>query len=156
MSTNPLMKRVMIGALTVCAWLPVTPALAAPTQCTVVSQLPNNLLYKPSNFHGGRGPSWLFGCQVKNLWPAGSTLKIYGENGNVLRYKFKMWDPGHYTFGRRYYVGVGSSSAELRRQALAAGGSAIYIQGKGNLCYKINNPLLRQGNLQAVPGRGRC
>jgi hypothetical protein len=156
MSNKYSLTRIIPLSLALCALLNTTPALAAPTQCTVVSQLPNNLLYKPSNFHGGRGPSWLFGCQVKNLWPAGSTLKIYGENGNVLRYKFKMWDPGHYTFGRRYYVGVGSSSAELRRQALAAGGSAIYIQGKGNLCYKINNPLLRQGNLQAVPGRGRC
>lgn len=149
---------VLATALAVCVALSFNPApaLAAPSQCTIVNTLPNNILYKPSNFHGGRGPSWLFGCQAKSLWPAGRTLKIYGENGSVLKYKFSMWDPGTHTFGRRYYVGVGSTANELRRQALVAGGNAIYIQGKGNICYKINSPLNRQGNLTAVPGRGPC
>jgi len=132
------------------------PSLAAPSQCTVVSTLPHNILYQPANVHGGRGPSFLLGCQVRNLWPAGATLRIYGENGSTLRYAFRMWDVGHHPYGRRYYTGVGTSSAGLLQLAQAAGGSAIYIQGKGNTCYKINNPNNRQGNLVPISGFGSC
>lgn len=133
-----------------------TPSFAAPDSCTVVSTLPNNILYKPANVHGGRGPSFLLGCQVRNLWPAGATLRIRGENGSTLRYSFRMWDVGHHPYGRRYYTGVGTTSNQLRQQALAAGGSAIYVQGKGNICYKIDNPNNRQGNLTPISGFGPC
>ncbi|NDC37150.1 MAG: hypothetical protein EBZ48_03755 [Proteobacteria bacterium] len=148
-------------AIGVGAHISAPSALAVPPQCgEIVTRWPDNMLYKPANFHGARGPSWINGCQAKQHWTGsnkfGSRLRIYGEDGTILRYRFKLWDPGTHTFGRRYYTGVGTTSQKLLQQAQAAGGNAIYIQGKDTRCYKVKNPLNRQGKIRALPGLGAC
>ena len=135
--------------------------------CGTVLDLTNNYntLYKPSNVHGGRGPSWISGCQsnAKAYRPNVSKFSIYSALGVKIG-TFKRYDPGHRPYGARFYTGLPggspSTSTSLRSRARAQGGgsSNIYLQVKtanGGTCFKINTPTTRQGAITPQPGNGR-
>ncbi len=102
------------------------------------------ILYKPSNLHGGRGPTFL----VQN--PSERTglrrLKIKDANCKVISY-FGLYRTDN-PYGSRYYQksgGSGHSAAQLLRLAKKAGSTAIFVEGKNNRWIKVNNPNVRQG-----------
>lgn len=153
-------KFVIVGAICGAALLvTAAPSFAIPSGCTTAVSLPGNFLYKPANFHGGRGPSFLLGCQQHRNWPSKSTLNIFGEDGSVVG-RFRLYDSGHHPYGRRYYTGLAGgfpgTSGVLAKNAKKHGGKKIYILGKGGTCFIINNPNSRQGSLNTVSGNGSC
>ena len=117
---------------------------SAVSGCSSISSPPSGVLYKPSNVHGGRGPSLICSCGVKNSCPYGS-ITIVSGNGST-RGSFRMFDAGHRPYGRRFYTY--GNAGQL-------GHSPVYLKvGRG--CWKINNPFSRQGNVFITAGRGAC
>lgn len=121
-----------------------------------------NIKYKSQNVHGGRGPSFIMGCQVQSAWPISTYLAnfpIYSVMGNEIG-RFVVFDPGHRPYGNRSYSGLPGGyppdSNTLLNSALADGSTEIFVNVKGNTCYKVNNPTIDQGTISAVGGTGGC
>jgi len=124
----------------------VPPGQGASSPCgTVVSiDAVRWVLYKPSNLHGGRGPTFL--VQNPSERTGKNRLEIRDVNCKVIAY-FGLWAVDA-PYGARYYQGIprGSrfSAKKLAQAASRAGSSAILVQGKGKLI-KIDDPRKRQG-----------
>lgn len=105
------------------------------------------VLYKPSNLHGGRGPSFL----VQN--PAERTnkqvLEIRNARCEVIATigLFRTDQP----YGSRYYMrsgGSGQDGDELFRLASLVGSSNILIEGVNGKWIRIKNPNEREGTIR--------
>ena len=116
--------------------------------CTTVVSLPGYWKYKPTNVHGGRGPSFILGCQAKRTWPSGRVLTILNAKGKRIG-AFGLYDPGHYPYGRRYYTGVpgGSytSASGLLTGARKGGSSNMFIKVSATKCVKVKTPTGTEG-----------
>ena len=124
-------------------------ALAQTMTCQNKILPPRGILYKPENVHGGRGPSYIMGYVARRSWPAGRSLNIFNFKGTRIG-AFGLFDPGHLPYGRRYYTGVPggsySSARSLYRSAGRVGSRGALVQVNPNTCWKILNPLYRQGD----------
>ena len=123
-----------------------------------------NIKYKSQNVHGGRGPSFILGCESnsKQYWPATNYLAnypIFSVKGNEIG-RFVVFDHGNRPYGNRSYTGLPGGypgdSDTLINSALADGSTEIYINVKSNICFKVNNPKVDQGTIAAVGGKGAC
>lgn len=142
------MKRAIIAFLAVLIFS--SPALAA-TSCKNVVNLSSirGVLYKPSNLHGGRGPTLIISKASERTYKPrlqirSSTCKVIATIG-----LYKCDSP----YGCRHYMrsgGSGQTASQLLSLAKRKGGgsSAILFQAKGkDRWLKVNNPLNRQGSL---------
>ena len=126
-----------------------------------------NIKYKSQNVHGGRGPSFIMGCSwnAKQYWPVSSylaTFPIYSARGIEIG-KFVVFDPGSRPYGNRSYSGLPGGyppdSQTLLNDAIldGAGSTAIYVNTKDNICFKVDDPTIDQGTIDADrSGEGRC
>jgi hypothetical protein len=136
-------------------------SIAAPSACLSVKTLTSGVLWKPENVHGGRGGSFLLGCQVhSSQWPANTRpLTLLDQNGKTIG-KLGLYDPGHHAYGRRYYMKVSGGSftnvSVLKSRARKAGSPNMYIQGGSRGCWKVSDATRREGSLSPVAGNGRC
>lgn len=105
------------------------------------------VLYKESNLHGGRGPTFLVQnvnerTNKRKIEIRSVTCKLIGSFG-LFRTDFP--------YGSRYYQKTGGSNLNARQLLLKAlvGGSssAILVEGKGKWI-RVDNPLRRQGNIR--------
>jgi|GEM_PF-5633860 len=130
---------------------PVDPVDPTPGgQCSnVVSigQIPGGgVLYKPSNLHGGRGPSFL----VQNVRQRThkSVLQIRNVNCELIA-KIGLYATDQ-PYGSRYYMrsgGTGQDAGELRRLANRAGSNNILIEGVNGTWIRVQNPENREGSV---------
>jgi hypothetical protein len=112
--------------------------------CRHITGLPGGVLYKSDNFHGGRGRSLILSCNVyHNISGLSNTLTIVNSKGKSVG-AFRMYDPGHHSYGRRYYA-YGSASQNI----------PAYIH-VGSACWAINNLGARQGYVNVIGGNGSC
>ena len=112
-----------------------------------INSIPGNaVLYKPSNLHGGRGPSFL----VQNV--AQRTLK------QTLEIRNARCEPiatlglfrTDFPYGSRYYSksgGTGQEDAELLRLARLAGSNNILVEGVNGTWIRVRNPVEREGSV---------
>ena len=105
------------------------------------------VLYKPSNLHGGRGPSFLVQNEAERT------------NKKVLKIRNARCEPiasiGLYAtdqpFGSRYYMrsgGSGEDADALYALATKVGSPNILIEGVGGKWIRIQDPRLREGAVQ--------
>jgi hypothetical protein len=104
------------------------------------------VLYKPSNLHGGRGPSFL----VQNVAERTNkkTIEIRNARCEVIATLglFATDQP----YGSRYYSrsgGTGQDAEELLRLAELAGSSNILVEGV-NKWIRVRNPNERDGSVR--------
>ncbi len=138
-----------------------------PGPCLVNTMLPDQVLYKESNLHGGRGPTLIlsfFYRAANNGFPRqrGENYLIYDRHGALIG------SFGNYAidspFGSRNYTGVSGGSFDsarsLYRDALRAGSSNIYIDVSPNqnskkpsrnqkTCWLVHDPRSREGGVTA-------
>lgn len=105
------------------------------------------VLYKPSNLHGGRGPSFL----VQNVGERTNkqVLEIRNARCEVIATigLFRTDQP----YGSRYYMrsgGTGQDADELLRLASLVGSSNILIEGVNGKWIRIRNPNEREGTIR--------
>lgn len=105
------------------------------------------VLYKPSNLHGGRGPSFL----VQNVAERTNkqTLEIRNARCEVIATigLFRTDQP----YGSRYYMrsgGSGQDADELLRLASLVGSTNILIEGVNGKWIRIRNPNDREGTIR--------
>jgi len=105
------------------------------------------VLYKPSNLHGGRGPSFL----VQNVGERTNkqTLEIRNARCEVIATigLFRTDQP----YGSRYYMrsgGTGQDADELLRLAQLVGSTNILIEGVNGKWIRIRNPNDREGTIR--------
>ena len=105
------------------------------------------VLYKPSNLHGGRGPSFL----VQNVTERTNkqTIEIRDARCRVIAAfgLFRTDSP----YGSRYYMrsgGTGQSDGELLALARQAGSNNILVEGVGGKWILVHNPLERDGSVR--------
>ena len=105
------------------------------------------VLYKPSNLHGGRGPSFL----VQNVAERTNkqTIEIRDARCRVIAAfgLFRTDSP----YGSRYYMrsgGTGQSDGELLALARQAGSNNILVEGVGGKWILVRNPLERDGSVR--------
>lgn len=124
--------------------------------CKKITRLPSQHLYKPTNEHGGRGPSLIAGWDNSGAWPPCVSLNIYNRRGKTIG-RFGCYDPGSMPWGRRFYTGVAggsyTSAAGLLQGARSAKSTEILIdvslaQNKG-LCWRVGNPMSREGSVRS-------
>ena len=104
-----------------------------------------NVLYKPVNEHGGRGPSLL----VQNSGERTGKSKVEIRDANCKAIASLGLYATDQPYGARYYSrsgGSGHSAEQLLSLARRAGQSYILIEGR-NKWIKINNPTQRQGDV---------
>lgn len=128
--------------------------------CSTVASLPGFWKYKPTNVHGGRGPSLIIGCQNRRSWPAGRSLTILNAKGKRIG-AFGLYDAGHYPYGRRYYTGVPggsySSATALLSGAKGGGSSNIFIKINAKVCVKVITPTGTEGFASPISSKvGAC
>jgi hypothetical protein len=105
------------------------------------------VLYKPSNLHGGRGPSFL----VQNVAERTNkqVLEIRNARCEVIATigLFRTDQP----YGSRYYMrsgGSGQDADELLRLASLVGSTNILIEGVNGKWIRIKNPNEREGTIR--------
>ncbi len=103
------------------------------------------VLYKPSNLHGGRGPTFLVQDPAERTGKR--RLQIKDINCKTISY-FGLYATDR-PYGARYYQASGGSrhtAQQLYRLATKAGSSTILVEGKGKWV-AVNDPRLRQGRV---------
>lgn len=131
---------VVVGAF---AFLNLNSSAYALTGCKPAG-LPGGVLYKGENVHGGRGRSLILGCNTyHNIRNLSWNLQILDRKGRQVG-TFRLWDPGHRPYGRRYYA-YGTANRNI----------PAYVK-VGNACWTINNLGSRQGYVSAISGTGGC
>ena len=107
----------------------------------------SEVLYKPSNLHGGRGPSFL----VQNVAERTNkqVLEIRNARCEVIATigLFRTDQP----YGSRYYMrsgGSGQDGDELLRIASLVGSTNILIEGVNGKWIRIKNPTEREGTIR--------
>ena len=143
------MKKVIqfITIILVCS-----PVVFAETICSgkivPINEVPGaGVLYKPSNLHGGRGPSFL----VQN--------SSQRTNKKVLEIRNARCEPiatiGLYRtdqpYGSRYYMrsgGTGQDDTELLRIANLVGSNTILVEGINGTWIRVRNPTIREGSVR--------
>lgn len=122
----------------------------APADCSVVVSINSvsGVLYKPTNPHGARGPTFL----VQNPRERTNKRSIQVRDVSckiIARFGLYRTD---WPYGSRYYQRVSGGSyldaRSLLRLARKAGSSAILVESRAKWL-KINNPLLRQGSVNS-------
>ena len=121
--------------------------------CRINIPIPAHALYKPTNEHGGRGPTLITSYGNTVQWPPCGSLNIYNKNGaNIGR--FGCYDAGHLPWGRRFYTGAPGGSftlaSGLYKGAKRADSTNIFIDALGarkSTCWIVNNPFTRQGGI---------
>lgn len=105
------------------------------------------VLYKPSNLHGGRGPSFL----VQNVSERTNkqVLEIRNARCEVIATigLFRTDQP----YGSRYYMrsgGTGQDANELLALASQVGSTNILIEGVNGKWIRIKNPNDREGTIR--------
>ncbi len=143
------MKKLVLATILMLG-LPMT--AAADTVCTghvvPIGELPGaGVLWKPSNLHGGRGPSFL----VQNVGQRTNkqTLEIRDARCNVIASigLFRTDQP----YGSRYYMrsgGTGQDADELLRLANLVGSDNILVEGVNGTWIRIRNPENREGSVR--------
>lgn len=143
------MKKLFVAALASFAFCSTA---AADTVCTgkvvPINEVPGaGVLYKPSNLHGGRGPSFL----VQNVGQRTlkKTLEIRDARCNVIA------SIGLYAtdqpYGSRYYMrsgGTGQDADELLRIANLVGSDNILFEGVNGTWIRVKNPENREGSVR--------
>ena len=131
--------------------------------CPTIINLRNgmDIKYKSENVHGGRGPSFLLGCQAfpKSHWPRRKRFPVYNANGTQIG-RFVTYAAGIHVYGWRAYTGLPGGSPrtadELLRRTQGTGTTNIYINTRGGTCFKVKNPTVNQGTIRPTPGLGFC
>lgn len=107
----------------------------------------SEVLYKPSNLHGGRGPSFL----VQNVSERTNkqVLEIRNARCEVIATigLFRTDQP----YGSRYYMrsgGTGQDADQLLALANQVGSDNILIEGVNGKWIRIKNPNLREGSVR--------
>lgn len=161
------MAAITAGVVGLCAFSLINSAYAAPAVpgCSSVQNVGGGVLWKPSNTHGGRGGSFLMGCQIHgSKWPTNKNpLPILDSNGTQIG-RLGLWDPGHRPYGRRYYMKVsGGSYTEVNTLASRAfnntGSRNVYVNGGSRGCFKLSDPRNREGSISPllpVNGNAPC
>lgn len=104
------------------------------------------VLYKPSNLHGARGPTFL----VQNPRERTGKRVIEVRDVNCKRIGSFGLFATDFPFGARYYQRSGGSrltAEQLLARARLGGSNAILVEGK-NKWIRVNNPLNRQGTIK--------
>lgn len=113
-----------------------------------VNQIPGaGVLYKPSNLHGGRGPSFL----VQNVGQRTNKRSLQIRNARCEEIAtiglYKTDQP----YGSRYYMrsgGTGQDADELFRLANLVGSDNILIEGVNGTWIRVRNPQNREGSVR--------
>ena len=131
----------------------------------IIDLLPGmNIKYKSENLHGGRGPSWLMGCQSnsRQFWPPNNYLQpipIYSIKGNEIG-RFIVFEHRRRPYGTRAYSGLPGGyppdSSTLTNSALADGSTNIFVNPDGTACFKVETPLESQGTIGGLFDPGPC
>ena len=107
----------------------------------------SEVLYKPSNLHGGRGPSFL----VQNVAERTNkqVLEIRNARCEVIATigLFRTDQP----FGSRYYMrsgGTGQDADQLLALASQVGSTNILIEGINGKWIRVKNPNNREGTIR--------
>jgi len=107
----------------------------------------SEVLYKPENLHGGRGPSFL----VQNVSERTGKRVIEIRNARCEAIgSFGLFATDQ-PYGARYYSrsgGSGFSAAELRELALKVGSTNILVEGVNGKWIKVRDPLNREGTIR--------
>jgi hypothetical protein len=104
------------------------------------------VLYKPSNLHGGRGPTFL--VQNPTERTGKRRIRILDINCRQIA-TFGLYRTDH-PYGSRYYQksgGSGYNARKLKSLALRADSTNILVEGK-NKWIVVSNPENRQGTIQ--------
>ena len=147
------MKQLLISLVSVVVLLAARPVHAedpfAPCRGKVVpinSISGGGVLYKPSNLHGGRGPSFL----VQNVAERTNKKVIEIRNARCEVIATLGLYATDQPYGSRYYSrsgGSGQDGDELLRLAQLAGSSNILIEGV-NKWIRVRNPNERDGSVK--------
>jgi hypothetical protein len=113
-----------------------------------IGELPGaGVLYKPSNLHGGRGPSFL--VQNASQRTNKKVLEIRNARCEVIA------TIGLYAtdqpYGSRYYMrsgGSGQDDTQLLALANLVGSNSILIEGINGTWVRIKNPTQREGSVR--------
>jgi len=137
-------------AITAGALLCTSTAFAATTKAETCSKIVSigslrYVLYKPSNLHGGRGPTFL--VQNPSERTGKRKLLIKDKNCKTIS-SFGLYATDQ-PYGARYYTGVpgGKYHNAQKLRSLAKGGY-ILVEGKNDKWVKVANPLNRQGTIK--------
>ena len=104
------------------------------------------VLYKPSNLHGGRGPSFL----VQNVGERTNKRVLEIRNARCQVIATIGLYATDQPYGSRYYMrsgGTGQDADELLRLAMLVGSPNILIEGV-NKWVRIKNPQNREGSVR--------
>ncbi len=127
----------------------VKPSEMSIGKCGVVVSISSlsGVLYKESNLHGGRGPTFL--VQNSSEQTGKAKLLIKDMNCKVIS-SFGLYAKD-YPYGERFYEGVpggaGHNADELYALARKAKSSAILVEGVNGKWIKVNDPRHRQGSV---------
>lgn len=150
------MKRLIIS-ISVAAFglllAPTAPAFADATNVCAghvvpITEIPGaGVLYKASNIHGGRGPSFL----VQNVGQRTNkkTLEIRNARCEVIA-AIGLYATDQ-PYGSRYYMrsgGTGQDADELLRLANLVGSDNILIEGVNGTWIRVRNPENREGSVR--------
>ncbi len=129
----------------------VSPAMAD-TVCTgkiiPINEIPGGgVLYKSSNLHGGRGPTFL----VQNVGQRTNkkVIEIRDAKCNIIG-GFGLYATDQ-PYGSRYYTrsgGSGHDSDQLLALANLVGSNTILVEGINGTWIRVRNPQLREGSVR--------
>jgi len=123
-----------------------TPTAKA-TNCSNVVSISSlkGVLYKPSNLHGGRGPTFL----VQNPFERTNKQSVLIKDKSCKTISAFGLYATDFPYGARYYQrargGKGHSDKKLRSLSQ---NSFILVEGRNGKWIKINNPTRRQGSVR--------
>jgi hypothetical protein len=143
-SSLSLALPLLIGASAVHAQDPFAPCRG---KVVPINSIPGGgVLYKPSNLHGGRGPSFL----VQNVGERTNKKVIEVRNARCEVIATLGLFATDQPYGSRYYSrsgGTGQDADELLRLAQLAGSTNILIEGVDKWI-RISNPGERNGSVR--------